>query len=218
MGIHQLFLGQAAAAAAGVTMVYDSKVDFAINSTSIRGPTIPNIVDDTYIGVLIEFSASAANIIGPAGWTFIGNIGTSGAVSTAYYKRLSVADRGTSPGATLGGNQRDQLLLFRATSGTISSISASNHTSSSVTGNLTSNAPSPYSSSQSAICVHFYYNSTTGTPTLSSTPTMTILRNSLNAFQGSQYKVYNGGTLSNQTAGGTLAGTIRQHLFWLVVS
>jgi hypothetical protein len=196
-------------------------IDFAVNTTTPTGPTIPNYVDDTYLGVIMEFTSSLSGAsTPPSGWTqFLTQPSpfNSGAGLSICYKILSESDRGTSPGAIVGGNQRDQLFIFKNDNGTINSITEGNFQRSGVTGALSANAPS-LSPNQSAIAIHYFYNSTTATPTVSSTPTMTLMRSTVNNFHGGQYIIYNPSeTPQNQETNATLAGTITQALFWLIV-
>lgn len=201
-------------------LVYDSKVDYVNTSTTVFGPTIPNNVDDTCIGVLLEYTSvydTASNV--PADWTVAGNSAlTSGAAASRIcYRILNTSLRGTSPSSLYGGNQRDQLYIFKINSGTITSLSHQNFQNSSNTSNLTANAPT--GSYKAAIAIHYFYNSQTDTPAVSSSPSMTLLRSGVNNFHGGQYIIYNNLTSPvTQVAGGTFAGTIQQSLFWLLVN
>jgi hypothetical protein len=221
MAIHQMFFAFSGSTSQNPTsIIYNTSVSSATTSTTIRGPTIPNYVDDTYIGVLMEYTSSLSGGFSvPSGWTLAltqPSPYTTGAGLSICYKILSTADRNTAPGTSVGGNQRDQLFVFRNQNGAVNSITTGNFQASSVTGGLSANAPS-ITSSQSAIAVHFFYNSTTSSPSVSASPTMTLVRNT-NLFTGAQYLIYNGTTPSNQSTSATLAGTIRQALVWLVVS
>jgi hypothetical protein len=202
-------------------IIFVESVDFASTSTSVFGPTVPNYVDETYIGIIMEFTASRnAGSSVPLGWNQMltePSPFTSGAGLSICYKILSEADRGTTPGAIYGGNQRDQLFIFKNESGIINSITEGNFNSSSSSGSLTANAPSI--ETDSAIAIHYFYNSSTSTPTVSSNPSMNLERSTVNNFHGGQYIIYNPGeTPSNQSTGASLAGTIRQVLFWLIIS
>jgi hypothetical protein len=204
-------------------MIYDSQVSFATTSTSPTGPTIPNTVDNTCIGLLMEYCSSLSSIVTPSGWTFFFTqpaTYTSGAGIAIYYKVLSTSDRNVSVGGIVGGSQRDQLLVFKNNkNNAIQSITQGNFTGSSVSGSLSANAPS-IAAGQSAVVVHYYYNSSTSTPTVSMTPTAdAIVRSTVNNFHGSQYKIYNPGSSPiNTSSSATLAGTIAQGLFWLIMN
>jgi len=201
-------------------IIFVESVDFASTSTTEFGPTVPNYVNDNYIGVLMEFTATRnAGSTVPSGWTQLltqPSPFTSGAGISISYKILSESDRGTTPGAIYGGNQRDQLFVFKNENGSISSITAGNLQASSATGSLSANAPSI--TNNSAIAIHYFYNSSTATPTVTSNPSMTLVRSTVNNFHGGQYIIYNPSeTPLNQTTNATLAGTIGQALFWLIV-
>jgi hypothetical protein len=205
----------------GPDMNFIESIDFAVTTASPAGPTIPAYVDNTYLGVIMEFTSSLSGAsTPPSGWTqFLTQPSpfNSGAGLSICYKILSESDRGTSPGAIVGGNQRDQLFIFKNDNGIINAITESNFQRSGATGALSANAPT-LSSDQSAIAIHYFYNSSTATPTVSSTPTMTLMRSTVNNFHGGQYVIYNQPeTPQNQETNATLAGTITQALFWLIV-
>jgi hypothetical protein len=204
-------------------IVFIESIDFASTSTTILGPTIPNYVDDTYIGVLMEYTSSlSGSSAAPSGWTqfFTEPLTyTTSAGLSICYKILSESDRGTSPGALVGGNQRDQLFIFKNLNGKIKQITQGNFQASSASGTLSANAPEIRSSSESALAIHYFYNSTTSNPTVSMTPPAdALVRSTANNLHGGQYKIYNSGSIPvNTTSSATLAGTIRQALFWLVI-
>jgi hypothetical protein len=201
------------------TTIFIESVDFASTSTTITGPTIPSYVDDKHIGVLLEYTSSySASSAVPDGWSVAGNDTLSGAVIRMCYKKLDVSDRGQVVGSLIGGSQRDQLFIFKVTN-SIFSLSHENTQISSTTASLTSTAPT-INRIQVAIAIHYFYNSTTSNPTVTSTPTMNLVRTTseLNIY-GGQHLIYNPGeTPVTQVAGGTFTGTIRQGLFWLVIS
>lgn len=202
-----------------INMEFVASVDFAVTTTSPAGPTVPSYVDNTYLGVLLEYTAAYSTTTAPSGWIkfFTEPDRLSGASLSVYYKILSTSDRGTTPGALTGGNQRDQLYIFKNSLGPITSITQGNFQKSQATGSLSAIAPTIITT-QSAIAIHYYYNTSTMTPPLSSSPTMTILRSTVNNYHGGQYIIYNAGqTPVNQTIDATLAGTIRQALLWLIV-
>jgi hypothetical protein len=200
---------------------FAENLDYASTSTTIAGPTIPNYVDNTYVAVLMEFTSSlSGNSSPPSGWTQIivdPSPFTSGAGLSVCYKVLDENDRDTSPGAILGGNQRDQLYIFKNENGSIQNITLGPFATSQVTGNMTVSAPT-IDNNQSAIVIHYFYNSSTSTPTVSMNPTPDdLLRSSVNNFHGGQYKIYNDSEPVSTTSSATLAGTIRQTLFWLLI-
>ena len=201
------------------SIVYDSAVSFAVATATPLGPTIPNTVDTNYIGILMEYTSATSTNSVPSGWTqALASVTSGGAGLRICYKQMAVSDRGGTPGSLAGGNQRDMLFLFRDINSSIFNLAAINPVTSAATGNMTSTAPT-VSSSQAAISIHYFYNSTTATPTVASNPAMTLVRSTANSYHGGQYRIYNPGSApANQVAGGTFAGTIQQGLFWLVVN
>jgi hypothetical protein len=200
------------------TTIFIESVDFASNSTTITGPTIPSYVDDTHIGVLLEYTSSySVSSAVPDGWSVAGNDTLSGAVIRICYKKLDISDRDQAVGSLVGENQRDQLFIFKVSNNNFS-LSHENTQISTTTASLTSTAPT-INGRQAAVAIHYFYNSGTTNPTVTSTPTMNLVPSTANNFHGGQYLIYNSGeNLITQVAGGTFSGTIRQGLFWLVIS
>jgi hypothetical protein len=206
---------------AGVGMVHVATIDFASTSTAISGPTVPAYVDSSYVGVVMEHTSSRnSGSCVMLGWTRFFTMPqsyTSGAGLSVSYKILSEHDRGKAPGAIFGGTQLDQLYIFKNTKGYINCITQGPFSASLGTGNLSAPAPT-VTGSQSAIALHYYFNSTTSTPFVTSSPAMTLQRSTANALHGGQWIIYNGHTPITQTTSATLSGTqIAQALFWLVV-
>jgi hypothetical protein len=201
-------------------MSFVESLDYATGTASQAGPTIPSYVDNTHIGVLMEFTASlSGNSAPPSGWTQIildPSPFTSGAGLSACYKILDETDRNTSLGAILGANQRDQMYIFKKENGIIENVEFGPFQTSQTTGNLTVNAPS--NNIQTPIIIHYFYNSSISNPTASMSPAPDeLLRSTVNAFHGGQYKIYNDSEPVSTTASVSLAGTIRQTLFWLLL-
>jgi len=205
-------------------IVYDQQVSFATNLNEPRGPTIPGTVDDTCLGILFEYtSIPSGGVSVPSGWTLFYSLGTGGgsdAILTVCYKILSTADRGTSPGATIPTAfqlQRDQLLIFKNNLGPIRSVTRGNSTTSAGSGSLSVTAPKILRT-ESAIVTHHFYNTDTNNPTVSMSPSGTLIRNTSSGFAGSQYEIYTSRAVpQDTTSSSTLTGVIRQGLGWLII-
>lgn len=201
-------------------MTFVESLDYASTSTTQAGPTIPSYVDNTHIGVLMEYTSSlSGNSSPPSGWTQIitdPSPFTSGAGLSVCYKILDESDRNTSLGAILGGNQRDQMYIFKNENGAIENVELGPFQTSQSTGNMTANAPTI--DNQTPIIIHYFYNSSTSNPTVSMSPAPDeLLRSTVNNFHGGQYKIYNDSEPVSTTSTASLAGTIRQTLFWLLL-
>lgn len=217
------------ASAAGSPIVFSQLLDGAV-AGALNSITIPATVDSSYVAIWSEIAQPTVTTSLPAGWTyaiapFVGAASYQYAMS---YKILSTADRGLAlAGALTGtGNNREQLYLFRRSDGqAITSVTVGNTATDIAiaigTSTLTANAP-VITSTQSAVCIHFYYDSSNATQTLASTPTMTTNRNSLNAYQGTQYITYApSSTPLNQSASATrtvAAAGAGYMLSWFTIS
>lgn len=190
-----------------------------INNTT-NNPIIPNYVDNTYIAFLLEYSTSTNNATIPAGWQRIIVEPGSGNRISASYKILSISDRGISVSALGGTTNRDQIYIFRKSDNKPITYAQPGTSVFTVTSGSTPIATAPtIFPNQSAIVIHYFYNTGTGNPALSASPAMDQqLISTLSSFYGGQYKIYNQATPVDTTASAALSGsTIRQILFWMVI-
>lgn len=185
-------------------------------------PTIPNYVNNSYIAFLLEYSnvASTYSQNLPSGWTQIyygpDRVANKLAIS---YKVLSESDRNLTVSSISATTNRDQLYIFKKQNGLpITSVIKGNVQYSAIT-TLPAIAPPVIDEVQSAILIHYYYNSNDTQPDLAATPPMDqILLSSLSQYHGGQYKIYNfGSTPVTTTITSTLGGTIRQIAFWVTI-
>lgn len=186
------------------------------------GPTIPNYVDNSYVAFLLEYSNVASNYVQtlPVGWTrvYYGPNGVSNKLAISY-KILSISDRNTIVSSISAGTNRDQMYIFKKQNALpITSIITGNIQYSSSNTLPTIAAPT-IDEVQSAILIHYYYNSSDLQPDLAASPNMDqVLLSSLSQYHGGQYKIYNfGSTPTNTTITSTLGGTIRQIAFWVTI-
>lgn len=198
-------------------MQFVEKVD---NITT--GPVIPNYVDNSYISFLLEYSNVSSTYIQtlPSGWNqiYYGPIGASNKLAISY-KVLSESDRNLTVSSISSTMNRDQLYVFKKQNGSPITSVINGNIQYSATTIMPEIEPPTIDEVQSAILIHYYYNSNDTQPDLGATPPMDeILLSSLNQYHGGQYKIYNfGSTPVSTTITSTLDGTIRQIAFWVTI-
>lgn len=202
-------------------MQFVEKID-NITTGITTGPTIPNYVNNSYIAFLLEYSnvASTYSQNLPSGWTqiYYGPTGVANKLAISY-KVLSESDRNLTVSSISATTNRDQLYIFKKQNGLpITSVIKGNVQYSAIT-TLPAIAPPVIDEVQSAILIHYYYNSNDTQPDLAATPPMDqVLLSSLSQYNGGQYKIYNfGSTPVTTTITSTLGGTIRQIAFWVTI-
>lgn len=186
------------------------------------GPIIPSYVDNSYIAFLMEYSNVVSNYVQtlPVGWTrvYYGPTGVSNKLAISY-KILTESDRNTVVSSISAGTNRDQMYIFKKQNGLPITSTITGNIQYSSTNVLPTIVAPIVDEVQSAILIHYYYNSADTQPDLVSSPPMNqILLSSLSQYNGGQYKIYNfGSTPANTTITSTLGGTIRQIAFWVTI-
>lgn len=167
--------------------------------------TIPNYVDNTYLGIFVDYVATAYSAGGAPGWTTVTPVTNAGGDAMAYtWKILAVGDRGLNytggiypTGVT---NHRAQFYIFKTLNNSVitsvtsgNTFSVTNEVSIGTTTVNGTTVPS-ISGAQSAIVLHHFYDQANALAPITSTPAMSLMRNTTNDYQGTQYAIYNPST------------------------
>lgn len=188
-------------------------ISFQNNSVAV----VPNYVDDTHFGVLLELAAgSVFTSTPPSGWTLFAQQTTPSFKLYGSYKILSISDRGTSVSFKDGSAaDYDQLYIFKSVTDSVIKSIFGGDFSVGMGTNITITAPI-LNPDQSAASFHYFYSSSTF-PTTTSNPAsdQTIYHTYLD-YAGSQYKIVNGPNIPTNTEYGVADG-ISQLAFWIIV-
>lgn len=189
-------------------------------STAIATPTVDRAVNGSYLAIMAQCSTALTTTGTLPGWTNIASFGTSNWVDLNY-KILETSDSGARYSSNVGGTQYDQILFFRNTTGqNFRRVRLVGTTTSLATGAISATMSMDASAKMygpTFIALHYYFNTTTSNPTITYNVPMTRIANSSSALTGMNYLIYNKTvpTELTQTVTSTLAGTIRQAIFWL---
>jgi len=193
-----------------------------ISFTNDTGGAIPNYVDDTHFGILLEMSAVNVVFGTQPGWTLVGDYSFSAYRIAASFKKFEISDRGTNISfiSSPTVNDYDQLYIFRNLDGnTITDVFYGNYDfSNSTNTNISINSPT-INPDQGAISFHYFYTNSTTFAATSNPSSDQVVDHSNFDYVASQYKIWNGPNNDpiNTVYGVSGSDPTIQIAFWIII-